>query len=278
MNVAQINTKLDADPQGFELDGSVTFGPADIGASYLIQPTREAARNISVNAAVAADVRLIAAAMPFRTAADSDNTGNGTITAGTTVPGFGTPPFPSGGVTLAYTATTEILTLSSVPAVTNISVTVGDSTTVYPGPTIPYTSGATISFAGTSFSISGSLNNDDSFSLTKNASGVSDGRNALALGQLQSQNTMSGATTSFQGAYAQLVSDVGNKSREIQVKTDAQAALLKQTTDARDSLSGVNLDEEAANLLRYQQAYQASAKMIEVGSKLFDVLLSAAGG
>ena len=54
--------------------------------------------------------------------------------------------------------------------------------------------------------------------------------------------------------------------------------MLKQTTDARDSLSGVNLDEEAANLLRYQQAYQASAKMIEVGSRLFDVLLSAAGG
>ncbi len=277
-NVAEINTKLDADPQGFELDDSVTFGPADIGASYLIQPTREAARNISVNATVAADVRLIAAAMPFRTAADSDNTGNGSITAGTTVPGFGTPPFPSAGVTLAYTATTKTLTLSSVPAVANISVTVGDSTMVYPGPTIPYTSGATISFAGTSFSISGSLNDSDSFSLTKNAAGVSDGRNALVLGQLQSQNTMSGATTSFQGAYAQLVSDVGNKSREIQVKTDAQAALLKQSTDARDSLSGVNLDEEAANLLRYQQAYQASAKMIEVGSRLFDVLLSAAGG
>jgi flagellar hook-associated protein 1 FlgK len=107
---------------------------------------------------------------------------------------------------------------------------------------------------------------------------VSDGRNALALGQLQSQNTMSGKTASFQAAYAQLVSDVGNKSRELQVKTDAQAALLKQSTDARDSLSGVNLDEEAANLLRYQQAYQASAKMIEVGSRLFDVLLSAAGG
>jgi flagellar hook-associated protein 1 FlgK len=129
-----------------------------------------------------------------------------------------------------------------------------------------------------SFSISGSLNNGDSFTLSKNASGVSDGRNALALGQLQSQNTMSGKTASFQAAYAQLVSDVGNKSRELQVKTDAQAALLKQSTDARDSLSGVNLDEEAANLLRYQQAYQASAKMIEVGSRLFDVLLSAAGG
>ena len=86
---------------------------------------------------------------------------------------------------------------------------------------------------------------------------------------------MSGKTASYQSAYAQLVSDVGNKSREIEVKSTAQTALLKQSTDARDSLSGVNLDEEAANLLRYQQAYQASAKMLQIGGELFDTLLSA---
>ena len=112
------------------------------------------------------------------------------------------------------------------------------------------------------------------FSLGNNTAGVSDGRNALALGQLQTQNTMSGKTASYQSSYAQLVSDAGNKSREIEVKGQAQTALLKQSTDARDSLSAVNLDEEAANLLRYQQAYQASAKMLDIGSKLFDVLLS----
>jgi flagellar hook-associated protein 1 FlgK len=270
--------------EGFSISSS--GGTLVAGDSFIIKPVADVARNIAVNTTVAADVRLVAAAMPFRTKAESGNTGNGTITAGTTVSGFGTPAFPSGGVKLDYSesfdavtsTTTRELTLTGVPTGANISVTVGDKTTVYSGPTIPYTSGATISFAGMSFSISGSLNNGDAFTLSKNASGVSDGRNALALGQLQSQNTMSGKTASFQAAYAQLVSDVGNKSRELQVKSDAQAALLKQATDARDSLSGVNLDEEAANLLRYQQAYQASAKMIEVGSRLFDVLLSAAGG
>ncbi len=76
-------------------------------------------------------------------------------------------------------------------------------------------------------------------------------------------------------AYARLVSDVGNKeSREIQVTGQAQSALLKQSQNARDSLSGVNLDEEAANLLRYQQAYQASAKALDIGNKLFDVILA----
>lgn len=262
--------------EGFSI--SLSAGAFATGDTFTIKPTADAARNIAVNSTVAADVRLVAAAMPFRTAAVSTNTGNGKISAGSTVLGFGTPALPSTGVSFTYASAGNAITLAGVPAGANISVTVGDATTVYPGPTIPYTSGATISFAGVSLNISGSLNSGDSFTLGENPSGVSDGRNALALGQLQSQNTMSGKTTSFQGAYAQLVSDVGNKSREIQVKTDAQAALLKQSTDARDSLSGVNLDEEAANLLRYQQAYQASAKMIEVGSRLFDVLLSAAGG
>lgn len=264
--------------EGFSLSYSGTIAPGD---SFLIKPTADVARNIAVNTTVAADVRLIAAAMPIRTKTGTENTGTGTITAGKTVFGFGDPAFPSAGVTLSYDSTTSpaVLRFDSVPAVASISVTFDGNTTVYAATDdIPYKSGATISFAGVSLVITGSLNNGDEFTVEKNASGVSDGRNALALGQLQSQNTMSGKTASFQGAYAQLVSDVGNKSRELQVKTDAQAALLKQTTDARDSLSGVNLDEEAANLLRYQQAYQASAKMIEVGSRLFDVLLSAAGG
>ena len=260
---------------------SITSGTGSMasGDSFIIKPTADVARNIAVNTTVAADVRLVAAAMPFRTKADSGNTGNGTISAGTTISGFGTPAFPSGGISVSYDSAADELQFTGVPTDANISVTFDGKTTVYAATDdIPYQSGATISFAGVSFSISGSLNNGDSFTLSDNAAGVSDGRNALALGQLQSQNTMSDKTTSFQGAYAQLVSNVGNKAREVQVKTDAQAALLKQTTDARDSLSGVNLDEEAANLLRYQQAYQASAKMIEVGSRLFDVLLSAAGG
>ena len=142
------------------------------------------------------------------------------------------------------------------------------------GPTIPYTAGENISFAGASFSISGNLGNGDVFTLAKNPAGVSDGRNALALGQLQTQNTMSGATASYQSAYAQLVANTGNKSRELQVNSQAQDTLLQQATSAQQALSGVNLDEEAANLLRFQQAYQASAKMLDVGSKLFDALLA----
>jgi flagellar hook-associated protein 1 FlgK len=82
-----------------------------------------------------------------------------------------------------------------------------------------------------------------------------------------------GGGASFQSAYAQLVSSVGNKTRQVQVELGAQEALAKHAQDAMQSVSGVNLDEEAANLIRYQQAYQAAGKMIEVAARLFDELL-----
>jgi len=69
------------------------------------------------------------------------------------------------------------------------------------------------------------------------------------------------------------VSQVGNQTRELEVTSKAQANLVAQTEQAQQSLSGVNLDEEAANLLRYQQAYQASGKVMQIASTLFDTLL-----
>lgn len=260
--------------EGFSL--SLASGAMLSGDSFLVQPTRSASRYIDVNAAVAADPRLLAAAMPVRTAVGSSNTGTGKISAGETRPGIGAPPIPAGGVSIVFTnGLPPTLTFTGVPAGANISVTVGNTSTVYdPALPIPYTSGAQISFAGVSFQLTGNLNNGDTFSVGRNPSAVSDGRNALALGKLQTQNTMSGKTATFQAAYAQLVSENGNKTRQLQVTGEAQQALLKHSEAARDSLSGVNLDEEAANLIRYQQAYQASAKVLDLGSKLFDTLLA----
>lgn len=264
-----------AGSEGFLLDVSNLPGIA-AGDSFIIQPTRTAARNLSVNPSIAADVRLIAAAMPVRTVATSTNTGGGTISEAKSVLGYGTPAFPANGVKLTYSGGNFTLSsTSAMPVGAKVSVTVGNSTTLYDSSaSIPFTPDSQVSFAGVSFQIRGIPNDNDTFVLSKNASGVSDGRNALTLGQLQTQNTMSGKTASFQSAYAQMVSDVGNKTREIAVKGEAQNALLKQTMDARDSLSGVNLDEEAASLMSYQQAYQASAKMLDIGNKLFDTLLS----
>jgi len=137
-----------------------------------------------------------------------------------------------------------------------------------------YVSGQPISFNGWTAQITGSPVAGDTFTVGANTGGVSDNRNALLLAGLQTQNTLGGGSVSYQSAYSQLVSMVGNKTHELDVTSKAQASLLAQTQQVQQSLSGVNLDEEAANLMRYQQAYQAAGKMMQIASTLFDTLLS----
>jgi flagellar hook-associated protein 1 FlgK len=140
---------------------------------------------------------------------------------------------------------------------------------------VPYTNPSTkYTINGITFEVSGNPAANDTFTLARNTGGVSDGRNANLLGQLQTQGTVDGGATSYQAAYARLVSVIGNKTRETQVTRDAQQALVDQSTAAREAQSGVNLDEEAANLLKYQQAYQASAKMMSIASDLFNNILN----
>ena len=103
---------------------------------------------------------------------------------------------------------------------------------------------------------------------------VADNRNALLLAALQTSNTLGNGTTTYQGAYAQVVSQIGNKTRELQVTSGAAGKLLSEVTLSLKNESGVNLDEEATNLLRYQQAYQAAGKVMQIASQMFDVLLT----
>ena len=84
---------------------------------------------------------------------------------------------------------------------------------------------------------------------------------------------MGGGTASFSDAYGQLVSGVGNKARQIQIANTAQTSLATQIRSAQQSVSGVNQDEETANLLMFQQMYQANAKVIQTASTMFDAVL-----
>lgn len=98
---------------------------------------------------------------------------------------------------------------------------------------------------------------------------------------IQQQNTLLGETNgvketaTIQEAYGLLVSDVGAKTRQANINSEASDGLLQRHQTTLSSVSGVNLDEEAANLIRYQQAYQASAQVIAVASTLFDTLIGA---
>ena len=98
--------------------------------------------------------------------------------------------------------------------------------------------------------------------------------NALALAALQTASTLGNGTATYLGAYGQMVNEIGNKTRELEVTSAAAATLLEQTTATLQSESGVNLDEEATNLLRYQQAYQAAAKVMQIAKEMFDTLMS----
>lgn len=300
----QINDTTDArGAQGFTLsdDGSLYTS----GDTFTIQPTREIAKNIGIDARIVGDVRLIAAALPIKATVGLTNIGSMSINVSRvrtdTSASFPGPAYP---VKIGISADGASLTLGDALGPYSVTNPGPYQLTVYPSDGSasttysleypdnatppPLTAGATYEiWDGNSriqFSIKGSPQPGDTFSLDMNDGstggtiGISDTGNILLLGQLQTQNTADGGTVTFQGAYAQLVSNIGNKAREIEVTKDAQQALVDQASEARNAESGVNLDEEAANLLKYQQLYQASARSISVGQKLFDELLSIAGG
>jgi flagellar hook-associated protein 1 FlgK len=195
----------------------------------------------------------------MRTAAALANTGTGKVSAGS-VDG----PAPPDANLL------QTVTITFVDA-THFDV-VGTGTGNPSG--VLYTPGASISYNGWTIQISGAPDANDVFTVSANTAGVSDNRNAVALAGLQTADVMLGGTASYLDAYAQLVSDVGNKTREVKAVGASQTALAESAFATQQEMSGVNLDEEAANLIRYQQAYQASAKVIEISSKVFDSILA----
>jgi len=164
----------------------------------------------------------------------------------------------------------------------------GDTTTLTPD------AGGDVQLDGMTLNISGTAQEGDSFMLqptrtasqdfevaisegaeiaaASNAGGSGNNENALALLDLQSQKIV-GGTSSISDAYASLVNDVGNTTNITQVNLDAQSGLTEQLREYQQSESGVNLDEEYANLMRYQQYYQANARVIDVGSTILDSVL-----
>jgi flagellar hook-associated protein 1 FlgK len=102
-----------------------------------------------------------------------------------------------------------------------------------------------------------------------------DNSNALMLADLENKMIMMGGKASLKDAYGQIVSSVGTLTQAAEMGSSAQQTLLNQAKGARESLVGVNLDEEAASLIKFQQAYQASAQSISVARSLFDTLIGA---
>ena len=219
------------------------------GDQFLLQPTAAAGGSLQV---VLTNTSQIAAAGAVRTAAAGTNAGNGTISAGTVTD----PTDPN-----LFTTTTIAFT-----SATTYSVNGAGSFT--------FTPGGNINLNGWQAQIRGAPAVGDSFTVQRNTGAAGDNRNALALSKIQDQGVLGNGTVSITGALSSLITGIGTVSQQANVQQSAQAAINTQAQQSVQSASGVNLNEEAASLLQWQQAYQAAAQALKIGNSLIDTLLS----
>lgn len=129
-------------------------------------------------------------------------------------------------------------------------------------------------YLGIQASISGIPDVGDNFTIDFNTDGVTDNRNALAIADLSLEKLVDGNRTSYSDSYGALVEKTGIKTNASEINLQASQQILTQTTELRNSVSGVNLDEEAANLIQFEQIYNANAQVISVARDLFDRLIN----
>ncbi len=248
--VAMTGSGTAADP--FVADGIsiVVAGAAGPGDRLLVRTGQDAAGSLR---SMITDPQAIAMAKPLRAQASSDNIGTASIGA-TSVVDPDDPNFLSTAVIEFTSPTTYSINGSG---------------------SFAYTDGDAIVINGSSVAINGAPSAGDRFTIEPNYGASGDNGNALLMSAVQSQGVLDGGTVSISDNYGRLVSSVGGMTHQIQGSLDAQGVVLANAEAAVSATSGVNLDEEAANLIRYQQAYQAVAQVVAVVGTMFDSLLAA---
>jgi len=130
-------------------------------------------------------------------------------------------------------------------------------------------------FRGYQVTLSGKPEVGDTFEIDYNSQGFSDNRNLLGLVGLEALKLMENGTATYAESYGGLVESVGALTNEASIRRETQESLLKQSVADRDNASAVNLDEEAARLIEFEVAYNASAQVVSIARSLFDTLISA---
>ncbi len=254
----------------FEINAAPTSGD-----SYLIRPTREGATEIKMTLN---NNRQIAAAAPIRSAEAINNAGTGEISAGNVID-INNSVFQSASGQLDPPVLVRFTSPTSYDIYNNtnpLSPTVLESGITYN----PTTGGEVFPTPGSldhgyRLQLKGAPVAGDEFSTEYNSGGIGDNRNALLLANLANNKTMANGSASINDSYIAMVSNVGSDTKQAELSAVAQKGILDSATASRESTSGVNLDEEAANLVRFQQAYQAAAQVITVANTLFDTILNA---
>ena len=232
----------------------VLSGAPAAGDQFLIQPTATAAASLSV---VLTDPSKIAAAGAIATAAAGTNTGAATISSGTVL--------NSDNPSLLQPVTIQFTTPPTTYSVNG-------------GPGVAFINGGNIDVNGWQVQISGTPANGDVFTVSSNAGGTGDNRNALAAANLQNVGVLQNGTTSITAGVSTLITGIGSQAQQINTSQTAQAAVNSQAQSSVQSITGVNLDEEAASLLQWQQAYQAAAQALTIGNTLFTTLIDSVNG
>ncbi len=256
-----------------------------VGDRFLLQPTRNAAADINV---AMQRPEELAFAQPIRTDASLGNVGTGTVSAGemlavTAADGSPLASLATVGqlsppLLVRFTSDSQYDVLDNsdpanpsplTPARTGLTYTARAEGSIFP------TDPADPAYTGFQVSISGLPAEGDEFTIDFNGGGRGDNRNALAMLNLQTEGNLAGGKKSFSQTYGQLLAGVGSLTHQAKIDQESSQALVNQSEAARNAVSGVNLDEEAARLIQYEQAYNASAQVISVARDIFDSILAA---
>ena len=217
---------------------------------FLLQPTAGAAGNLGV---AITDPGRIAAATPVKATTDLANTGSGKLS----------------GLKVTDADNAGLLAPADIEFIDATQYTINGT-----GP-FAYTPGQTIAYNGWSVVLDGAPAAGDTFSVGPTGANSSDNGNAKLLSNLDDARVLNGGTLTLNGAIGGLTTQVGSAARQADYSAQAQQVIHDQAQAARDAVSGVNLDEEAADLMRLQQAYQAASQIIATADTLFQSLLAA---
>ncbi|MGO3999818.1 flagellar hook-associated protein FlgK [Pseudomonas fluorescens] len=272
------------------IDGfSLSLGSAagmSAGDSFKITPTRNGASELSTSMT---DIKRLATAAPLTSTLAQGNKGTGSVSQPTlTTPVDIYNPVQAQDLQSAVKTAMPVRVLMTSGSAYQVLDAKGNSLgtgSIVPGQEnklsiqVPYTDSAG---AGQNFkfemTVSGTPTSGDSFNVAMTAASSNDNRNAQALLGLQSKATVGATATSpgvsFTDAYGGLVAGVGAKAKQGQLDGTANDVILQQAAAARDSLSGVQLDEETGNLVKYQQYYTASSQIIKAAQEIFSTLIN----
>jgi flagellar hook-associated protein 1 len=242
--------------------------PAD-GDNFLLTPTRTTVGGLEK---VISDLSQIAAASPVIGEADSSNSGSAsiisTVVTDTTNASFATPAALSPPIRIEFTSATTFDVVND-----NTNAIIAGGVAFVPNQQNDMLAAAGLSL-GYEITIGGAALTGDQFRMQYNIGGIGDNTNALAMANIQTTNVLGNGTSTLQQGYGLLVSEVGTRTNEAQISLGAAQSLLRQTEARVEQVSGVNLDEEAASLIKFQQSYQAAAQIISTSNLLFDTLIS----